>query len=80
MKMNFEDTYVRWENIYKAIHALPVGELRKKSICVYARGKASGGYVAVVLIGAVKSPIWLAFTFARFKLMIARCRATGKAI
>lgn len=38
---NLEDTYVCRETIYKAIYALPVGELRKELIICLRQGKTS---------------------------------------
>ena len=41
MKINFEEAYVCRETIYKAIYAMPVGELRKELVQCLRQGKST---------------------------------------
>jgi IS30 family transposase len=41
MKINFEEAYVCRETIYKAIYAIPVGELRKELVQCLRQGKST---------------------------------------
>ncbi len=58
MKINFEEAYACRETIYKAIYAMPVGELRKELFCVCAKAEAPADRVVAALTGAARFRTW----------------------